>query len=127
MKRAINPEDPSVWMKNTPCVGSTDVFFGKQFERPNRRIEREAKARAACAGCAVVQLCRDYAHTNAVDGIWGGQTEEDRLISNPLVPLHSDPLRQLRRLDKTEVVEALKIRDAAEVSQTLPESGQVAM
>ena len=37
------------WMDHAACKGRTTLFFGIAGERPERRVRREATARAMCA------------------------------------------------------------------------------
>ena len=56
-----------------------EMFFHPDGERGPRRRNRENAAKAVCASCPVMQLCRD--HALAVQepyGIWGGLSEDDR-------------------------------------------------
>jgi len=39
------------WMDHASCKGRTNLFFGIAGERPERRVRREATARAMCAAC----------------------------------------------------------------------------
>jgi WhiB family transcriptional regulator, redox-sensing transcriptional regulator len=63
----------------TPCRGKTHIYFGPEGERPQARVKREAAARKMCGGCAVRESCIQYGLENAIDGIWGGESEEDRI------------------------------------------------
>lgn len=40
--------------------------------------EQIGEAKAVCRSCPVLSKCRAYALDNAVDGIWGGMTEDER-------------------------------------------------
>lgn len=64
-----------------PCSGLGDLFFGPDKERPGRRAEREALAKACCADCPLLLSCRDNARENREHGIWGGETEEERALA----------------------------------------------
>ena len=67
------------WMENADCVGRSELFFPIQFERPNIRHDREAKAREICHGCHSVEPCRDFAREHGEYGVWGGENEEERV------------------------------------------------
>jgi WhiB family transcriptional regulator, redox-sensing transcriptional regulator len=59
----------------------TEMFFHPDGERGPRRANREAAAKAVCATCPVIAACRK--HALAVQepyGIWGGLSEDDRLV-----------------------------------------------
>jgi WhiB family redox-sensing transcriptional regulator len=66
------------WMDEAACKGRTTLFFGIAGERPERRVRREAAARKVCAGCPVLEPCRTLARLNRENGLWGGETEEER-------------------------------------------------
>lgn len=62
-----------------PCHGKSYIFYGKNAERPEARVRREALAKRVCGTCPVAIQCRDLARKNAeVYGIWGGETERER-------------------------------------------------
>lgn len=73
----VMASDPS-WMDDAACKGRVDLFFGIAGERPERRVRREAEARAVCASCPVVHPCREAARLNRESGFWGGESEEER-------------------------------------------------
>lgn len=68
------------WTDKSPaCVGRTDVFFGPEFEPKHARAEREATAKAICAGCAARDDCLTVAMRNRErSGVWGGLNPEER-------------------------------------------------
>ena len=66
------------WMDHASCKGRTNLFFGIAGERPERRVRREATARAMCAACPVNFECRELARDNRENGLWGGENEEER-------------------------------------------------
>jgi WhiB family transcriptional regulator, redox-sensing transcriptional regulator len=66
------------WMARAACQGRSTLFFGLAGERPERRVRREARARAVCAGCPVLSECRNMARLNGENGFWGGESEEER-------------------------------------------------
>lgn len=69
---------PGGWIADAACRGvDPNVFF------PQRHVgwapSREAKA--ICAGCPVIVLCRDYAVAHAaIRGVWGGLSHRERLV-----------------------------------------------
>jgi len=81
---AIHPllefERPA-WMASAACRGRTTLFFGAAGERPERRVRREARARAVCAGCPAQTECRTMARANGENGFWGGENEEERALA----------------------------------------------
>jgi WhiB family redox-sensing transcriptional regulator len=66
------------WMAEAACKGRSTLFFGLAGERPERRVRREARARQVCAGCPVLEECRNMARLNGENGFWGGESEEER-------------------------------------------------
>jgi WhiB family redox-sensing transcriptional regulator len=66
------------WMDLAACIGRTPLFFGIAGERPERRVRREARARAVCATCPVLAPCRAMARRHGENGFWGGESEEER-------------------------------------------------
>ena len=49
------------------------------FERKDEKDEREARAKAICAGSSVRKPCLEYAlKIREPDGIWGGLNEVER-------------------------------------------------
>jgi WhiB family redox-sensing transcriptional regulator len=70
------------WMDDAAC---RDVDPEAFFRKP------AAEALAACAECAVVEMCRRYALENGINyGTWGSLTEDERRVMNPR-PKHSRP------------------------------------
>ena len=68
------------WQRKGACrVGEPGVFFHPYGERGPRRVRREARAKAICAGCAVLLACREWAlGTEETYGVWGGLGEAER-------------------------------------------------
>jgi WhiB family redox-sensing transcriptional regulator len=68
------------WQLQGACrTADPDLFFHPEGERGPRRRNRDAAAKAICAGCPVVAQCA--AHALAVRepyGVWGGMSEDDR-------------------------------------------------
>jgi WhiB family transcriptional regulator, redox-sensing transcriptional regulator len=56
------------------------LFFGPNgFEPKRERLAREGAAKAICSSCPAVQVCREYALSQAeLYGVWGGLGETDR-------------------------------------------------
>lgn len=69
------------WQEQGSCRGlPSEIFFHPEFERGSAKVEREARAKAICASCPVLDMCRN--HALAVQepyGVWGGLTEDERL------------------------------------------------
>jgi WhiB family redox-sensing transcriptional regulator len=68
------------WQLLGTCRGAdSDLFFHPEGERGPRRSKREAAAKAICAVCPVVQLCREAAlAAREPYGVWGGLSEHER-------------------------------------------------
>jgi WhiB family redox-sensing transcriptional regulator len=72
---------PFAWQDGAACHDGVSwvLFYGAEHERPAERDEREAKAKALCASCPVLDECRDHALGRPEkDGIWGGMSEAER-------------------------------------------------
>jgi WhiB family redox-sensing transcriptional regulator len=55
------------------------LFFHPEGERGPARRKRDEAAVKVCAGCPVIQECRNHGLTvREPYGVWGGLTEEDR-------------------------------------------------
>jgi WhiB family transcriptional regulator, redox-sensing transcriptional regulator len=70
----------SAWQTQAGCRRSEPAwFFATDTERASVRASREAKAKAVCLQCPVLQQCRAYALTVQEPwGIWGALTEDER-------------------------------------------------
>lgn len=63
------------------CKGRGDVLwdFDESWSRPREELHARAGAcRAVCAGCPIIQGCREYALANDEHGFWGGMTKRER-------------------------------------------------
>lgn len=69
------------WQLEGACRGvDSAVFFPPDNERGTTRSTRERQAKQICAGCPVLQRCRQHAlSVHEAYGVWGGLTETDRL------------------------------------------------
>lgn len=74
------------WMESAACRSRTGLFFAPRAERPQARDRREARAKALCQSCPVLQECRWYARLNREYGVWGGESEEERAAAGFPVP-----------------------------------------
>ena len=68
------------WQSQGACdEHSHDLFFHPPNERGPERAAREGKAKAICAGCPVMQVCRTHAAVSRqAYGVWGGLSPEER-------------------------------------------------
>ena len=94
------------WQVHALCRGMDSlVFFHPWGERGPERDARDRRAKAVCAACPVIGQCRG--HALAVQeqyGVWGGLTEEERLLllhksrhgQRPLGDRH-EPIRAMAR------------------------------
>jgi WhiB family transcriptional regulator, redox-sensing transcriptional regulator len=70
------------WQRIAACRGMDHLFFAPPLERGRARRIREGQAKAVCAGCPVLGICREHALSVPEHyGIWGGLTEEDRFTA----------------------------------------------
>lgn len=66
----VGDEPYASWVRRARCAGRSAVFSDEV---------RAAKALAICGGCPVRRQCRAWALTNAVDGVAGGMTADERV------------------------------------------------
>lgn len=68
------------WQQLGSCrAKDTELFFHPEGERGPSRSGREAAAKAVCASCPVLLLCRAHAlSAREPYGVWGGLSEADR-------------------------------------------------
>ena len=81
MMSAIRNDE--LWQIKAACRGpQAAVFFPPSyFERKDEKVERESRAKAICAQCAVREPCLDFALSiREPHGIWGGLNELERKI-----------------------------------------------
>jgi WhiB family redox-sensing transcriptional regulator len=76
----------SPWMNDAACKGRTHLFFAPPAERPQARVRREAAAKKVCESCPVRGTCRMFARDNLEYGVWGGETELERLEAGYPLP-----------------------------------------
>lgn len=62
-------EPYSSWVRRARCAGQSAVFADN---------ERAAEAIEVCQRCPVLRQCRSWALHNAVDGVAGGMTNDER-------------------------------------------------
>lgn len=63
------------------CVGRTELFFPTFNERPSTRARREQRAKQLCARCPAQVDCRAFARSHGEYGLWGGETDEERVLA----------------------------------------------
>ena len=70
------------WQLDAACRGADSRLFFPPSGRPDSaQREREAEAKRMCAACPVQLACRRYAlEARESYGVWGGMTEDERLI-----------------------------------------------
>lgn len=68
------------WRVGAACRGrDTATFYHPDNERGPARVRREARAKAICASCPVIDECRRWAlSTREPYGVWGGLTADER-------------------------------------------------
>jgi WhiB family transcriptional regulator, redox-sensing transcriptional regulator len=71
----------SSWWELAACRSADpEIFFPISGNGPGPADV--ARAKAICAGCRICILCLDYAiDSHQADGVWGGTSEEGRLIA----------------------------------------------
>ena len=69
------------WIEAARCRGLSHLFFEPFREQPPQRLAREASAKALCRACPSRLPCRDSGRRNHESGIWGGETEEERVLA----------------------------------------------
>ena len=69
------------WQAKGACRGmDSSHFFHAERERGPSRATREERAKQVCRSCPVLEECRRHALTvQEPYGVWGGQTEAERL------------------------------------------------
>ncbi|MGD9796225.1 MAG: WhiB family transcriptional regulator [Acidimicrobiia bacterium] len=87
------------WAERALCKGQQDLFFPPFAERPQTRVKREAKARAICAQCPVMEPCRAFGRLHHEYGMWGGENEEERVLAGYALhaPIGTRHLAAIRR------------------------------
>ncbi|HEY0579031.1 MAG TPA: WhiB family transcriptional regulator [Pseudonocardia sp.] len=68
------------WQLQGACRGMDSAFFfHPEGERGPARANREARAKAVCGRCGVLDQCRRHAlAVHEPYGIWGGLSESER-------------------------------------------------
>lgn len=77
----LGDADGDGWELTARCRAEDPMlFFGpNRFEPKRERLQREAAAKAICAGCPALVACREHALTQGeLYGVWGGLGEGDR-------------------------------------------------
>ncbi len=68
------------WQYEGACRDTgSESFYHPDGERGAARRMRDAAAKEICAGCPVMQACREHAFAlREPFGVWGGLTEDER-------------------------------------------------
>jgi WhiB family transcriptional regulator, redox-sensing transcriptional regulator len=72
-----------LWQARAACRGPQAVAFfpPSTFERKEQKLDREARAKAICRECPVVESCLEFAvRIKEPHGIWGGRNEVERRL-----------------------------------------------
>jgi WhiB family transcriptional regulator, redox-sensing transcriptional regulator len=70
------------WHRDAACRDAGELFYAPDFEVKEERIEREYLAKRLCRACPVQAECLESALARKEPhGIWGGQSEDDRRVS----------------------------------------------
>lgn len=75
------------WIELARCIGRQELFFEPFRELAPQRLVREQAAKHLCDQCPVRVPCRESGRRNHESGIWGGETEEERVRAG--VPIRS--------------------------------------
>ncbi|MCI9888295.1 WhiB family transcriptional regulator [Micrococcales bacterium 31B] len=69
------------WQYQGACrQAEATLFFHPDGERGPSRRKRDAAAKAVCAQCPVIEICRKQALAMREPyGVWGGLTEDERM------------------------------------------------
>ena len=94
------------WQDNAACAQmGLDLFFGPEYERHPDRVKREKVAKEVCAGCPVIDDCREWsigpiesgAGLTAKCGVWGGLNEDERVAERRRRTRKADDQRKAER------------------------------
>jgi WhiB family redox-sensing transcriptional regulator len=69
------------WQFHAACRGEDSALFfaPSYFERREEKAAREARAKALCARCPVLEDCLEFAlRVREPHGVWGGLNEQER-------------------------------------------------
>jgi WhiB family redox-sensing transcriptional regulator len=68
------------WQLEAACAGlDTSIFYQADNERGASVRRREARAKAICATCPVIDIClRTALRNNEPFGVWGGMSPDER-------------------------------------------------
>lgn len=90
--------EPGDWRERAACLtADPDLFF--PISDSGTGVKQEEKAKAVCARCPVQSECLAFAQRTAeTDGIWGGQTPRERLLTAGARPRDARP--RIRRAQR---------------------------
>ena len=68
------------WQYQGACrEADPTLFFHPEGERGAARRQRDNAAKAVCATCPVLEMCREHSlQVREPYGVWGGLTEDER-------------------------------------------------
>jgi hypothetical protein len=66
------------WRDYSACLHTDPEVFFPTAASGSAAARQERQARAVCAGCAVIDQCREWAITSLAHGIAGGMSEDER-------------------------------------------------
>ena len=85
------------WFDAAACKNMTELFFPPgTHEKHDRRVRREAKARAICNECPSLHACRRWAREHHEIGVWGGETDEQRIRAGYALAVGGDVTRRAK-------------------------------
>lgn len=112
-KPVLGSVEDREWVDHAICRGDHHLFFEPFGERPGPRRRREAVAKQLCACCPVQLACMEAGRRNHESGIWGGETEDERVRAG--FPPRANVRRSL-----------IAARREARSADAAPDDGQVA-
>lgn len=80
-RRYLELHEAILKVGSVECEEIPDVFFSQEASREAQNLAEEI-AKSICERCPVRVLCRDYALSTRVAGVWGGTTETERYSSS---------------------------------------------
>ncbi|MBB5937043.1 WhiB family transcriptional regulator [Streptomyces zagrosensis] len=75
------PEGHADRWRHAACVDEDPELFFPVGATSPRTLQQEQEAKAVCARCPIIDMCRDWAvATGQTHGVWGGTSEQERAV-----------------------------------------------
>lgn len=85
------------WYDAAACKDQTELFFPPAtYEKHDTRVRRETRARKICDTCPALIACRRWAREHREIGVWGGETDEQRIRAGYMLAVGGDVVRRAR-------------------------------